>query len=311
MTRPVCQGLAGLATARQGLEGLPCRGTGHRPTTWRAPLPAHPSPGGESKAAMPSRASLSPQHRTAARKAAAGGASRSVTQSGRRSAGLPATGRRGPRQMPARRQRRSPHQWRGQDAESAASRQSVSCSRLSDAGRLSVCDAVMGTAPATVPTRRVASVVWLSSQWPGPAGIGRGAGAASSVSVFNGTFRHPVRCLLPGNCGFSARTGAFSRATAHRQAPGRCERPARQRLYDQSPVPLCATQARPCCQEPGGKPFSAGPLACDMRRYRQTRAPVPPRRQRTPVYPRRDTRIIGRLRRAGTFRGDIFRRGRA
>lgn len=260
------------------------------------------------------RSSLRVQTPNAAQNEAIGGASGVPMQGGSKRGGRPAsTGRRGPRQMPARRQRRSPHQWRGQDAESAASRQSASCSSvwLSESGRLSVCDAVMETAPATVPTRRAASVVWLSSQWPGPAGIGRGAGAASSVSVFNGTFRHPVRCLLPGNCGFSARTGAFSRANAHRQAPGRCERPARLRHCDQSPVPLCATQARPCCREPGGKPFSAGPLACDMRRYRQTRAPVPPRRQRAPVYPRRDTRIIGRLRRAGTFRGNIFRRGRA
>ena len=135
--------------------------------------------------------------------------------------------------------------------------------------------------PAASPTRRRASVVFRRPAMPPHSGFGRGAGAASSERFVNGTFRRPVRCLFPA-----------IPVSLHGPAPSpgpplNSHRPGRRERTDRRPVagPLVCRTGTPRSHGPGGKPFSAGPLPRDVRWHRHARAPVPPRRQRVPVYP--------------------------
>jgi len=89
-------------------------------------------------------------------------------------------------------------------------------------------------------------------------GFGRGAGAASFGRFGNGTCRRPVRCLFPA-IAVSLHGPAPSPGpplTGHR--PGRCERTA---CAAQSPVHLCAAQARPDIHDREGNHFLPGPSA--------------------------------------------------
>jgi len=115
-----------------------------------------------------------------------------------------------------------------------------------------------GVGPQTAsPTRGKSAVVLLCRS------LGRGAGKCRDDVMLNDAFQRPVQRSSTGNSGFSARMiGTFTRVGLAGSLIALPTPAALRKIglsADQSPVLMCASQARPALFQARGKPFSDSP----------------------------------------------------
>lgn len=295
MVAAVCQGLRPSAPPKRPVAAARSGPSAGTPVSRPARFIA------ESNAIAPGRANSLAQTPNAARNDAIGGASISPMQGGRSKAGdCASTGRSAPRQTPSRRQRRSRHQWRGQETAAAARRQSSSWAASVGASGC-VCFSIE-LLPAALSTRRRAPVVMNCLHSPRMAGSDGAPELprledlvmAPAGAPF-GVFSRQLRSLCMGR---RLLQGHRSPAIGQDGAKGRHVPPSRRSTcvpHRHAPISMTGRETIFCRAPPR-----------DVRHHRHARAPVPPRRQRAPVYPWQDDGIMRRQQRAGKIRRRFF-----